>query len=123
MLSSVLILNKKEEAIMHVNLNHGYTKQTFKENLGNYDWIATIGDGPHSVREWDNNKHKYTNNIIAKALDFYVVGAGIQRVKLPADFNADNITDLSKVELVNPVACIVRNNIYVKADGVRQVDK
>lgn len=102
--------------------NRGYKPETFKKDFGERRWIATTGGGLQDIRQWDNDEKKYTDTVIAKALDLYVEGAGFQRVKFPTAFNLANITELSEVELVNPVACEVRGNVYVKADGIKEAN-
>lgn len=107
------------------NLKHkmlGYNRETFKKDFGNLRWFATTGNGLQNVRKWDNNQKKYSDEVVAKALDLYVEGAGFQRVKFPTTFTLTNITELSEVELVNPVACEVRGNVYVKADGLKEAN-
>lgn len=107
------------------NLNrqrNGYNSETFNKDFGDRRWLATVGGGLQDVRAWDNDKKRYTDQVIAKAADLYVVGAGFQRVKFPTTFTLANITELSEVELVNPVACEVRNNVYVKADSLKEVN-
>lgn len=107
------------------NLNQqkgGYSQETFKKDFGSRRWFATIGGGLQDVRAWDNDRKKYTNQVIAKALDLYVEGAGFQRVKFPASFTLANIAELSEIELVNPTACEVRGNVYVKADGLKEAN-
>jgi hypothetical protein len=91
-------------------------------NIGNLRWFATTGNGLQNVRKWDNNQKKYSDEVVAKALDLYVEGAGFQRVKFPTTFTLTNITELSEVELVNPVACKVCGNVYVKADGLKEAN-
>lgn len=100
----------------------GYTPETFNKDFDSRRWFATIGGGLQDVRAWDNNQKKYTDQVVAKALDLYVEGAGFQRVKFPTTFNLANIEELSEIELVNPVACEVRGNVYVKADGLREAN-
>lgn len=107
------------------NLNHqknGYNSETFKKDFGDHRWLATIGGGLQDVRAWDDAQKKYTDKVIAKALDLYVVNAGFQRVKFPANFSLANITELSEVELISPVACELRGRVYVKADGLKEVN-
>ena len=100
----------------------GYSSDTFNKDFGQRRWFATIGGGLQDVRAWDNDKNRYTDQVIAKALDLYVEGAGFQRVKLPTSFNLANIAELSEIELVNPTACEVRGNVYVKADGLKEAN-
>lgn len=107
------------------NLNHpkgGYSKDTFKKDFGDRRWFATIGSGLQDIRQWDSTQKKYTDKVIAKALDLYVEGAGFQHVKFPTSFNLNNIQELSEIELVDPVACEVRGNVYVKADGIKEAN-
>lgn len=100
----------------------GYSLELFKKDFGQRRWFATTGAGLQDVRAWDSTQKKYTNEVIAKALDLYVEGAGFQRVKFPTSFTLANITELSEIELINPVACEVRGNVYVKADGLKEAN-
>lgn len=100
----------------------GYSLELFKKDFGQRRWFATTGAGLQDVRAWDSAQKQYTDTVIAKALDLYVEGAGFQRVKFPTSFVLSNINELSEIELVNPVACEVRGNVYVKADGIKEVN-
>lgn len=104
------------------NRGGGYRPENFQKYFADRRWIATTGGGLQDVRAWDDAQKKYTDKVIAKALDLYVEGAGFQRVKFPASFVLSNITELSEIELVNPVACEVRGNVYVKADGLKEAN-
>ena len=97
----------------------GYTPETFQKDFAGRRWFATVGGGLQDVRAWDNDKKRYTDQVVAKAVD---LGAGFQRVKFPTSFTLANINELSEVELINPVACEVRGNVYVKADGLREAN-
>lgn len=100
----------------------GYTPETFQKDFAGRRWFATVGGGLQDVRAWDNDKKRYTDQVVAKAVDLYVVGAGFQRVKFPTSFTLANINELSEVELINALACEVRGNVYVKADGLKEVN-
>lgn len=104
------------------NRGGGYRPENFQKYFGQRRWIATTGGGLQDVRAWDDTKKRYTDTVIAKSLDLYVEGAGYQRVKFPASFVLSNIDELSEIKLVNPVACEVRGNVYVKADGLKEAN-
>nr|AKG47106.1 hypothetical protein [Limosilactobacillus vaginalis] len=104
------------------NRGGGYRPENFQKYFADRRWIATTGGGLQDVCQWDNDNKKYTDTVIAKALDLYVEGAGFQRVKFPTSFSLANIEELSEVELINPVACEVRGNVYVKADGLKEAN-
>lgn len=104
------------------NRNSGYKPENYQKYFANRRFYATTGGGLQDVRKWDNDNKKYTDEVVAKALDLYVEGAGFQRVKFPTSINIDNIKELSEIELVNPVACEVRGNVYVKADGLKEAN-
>ena len=108
--------------LTNLNKHRGYDQKTFKNDFGDLRWFATIGGGVQNIRRWDNEQKKYTDEVVAKALDLYVEGAGFQRVKFPTTLTISNITELSEIELVNPVACEVRGNVYVKADGLKEAN-
>lgn len=106
---------------MNINNFHsrnGYTTDKFQELFGDYTSYGLLGSGLLPAFEYDKENHRRTNNIIGRYMDVYFQGLGVQRVKFPKDFNIDAIKDMSALKLINPQACVVNNNVYVKADGV-----
>lgn len=100
----------------------GYTADNFNNYFGK-DLTAyyLAGSGLSPAFGFDKEAGKRTKEIIGQYLEAYFQGFGVQRVKLPRDFNADGIADLSKIELVNPEACEVNGRIFVRAGGVKAV--
>ncbi|MGF0082835.1 hypothetical protein [Limosilactobacillus reuteri] len=104
--------------ITNFNRRNGYSKEKFQELFGEHAGYGLLGSGLLPAFEYDKEKHKRTNNIIGRYMDMYFQGLGVQRVKFPKDFTADEIEDMTTLKLINPQACVVNNNVYVKADGV-----
>lgn len=100
----------------------GYTADNFNNYFGKDIVIYFLaGSGLSPAHGFDKESGKRTDEIVGQYLEAYFQGYGSQRVKLPKEFNADGISDLSKIELVNPEACEVNGRIFVKADGVKAV--
>ena len=79
------------------------------------------GSGLTPAFGYDKEAGKRTKEIVGQYLEAYFQGFGVQRVKLPKEFNSDAISDLSKIELVEPEACEVNGRIFVKASGIKAV--
>lgn len=100
----------------------GYTQDNFNNYFGKDLLVYFLaGSGLTPAFGYDKQAGKRTKEIVGKYLEAYFQGFGVQRVKLPRDFNADGIVDLSKIELVNPEACEVNGRIFVRASGVKEV--
>lgn len=99
----------------------GYTEDNFNNYFGKDLLIYFLaGSGLTPAFGFDKEVGKRTKEIVGQYLEAYFKGFGVQRVKLPKNFNADGISDLSKIELVNPEACEVNGRIFVKATGVKE---
>lgn len=100
------------------NVSSGYQESTYKEVFGAKKGILLIGSGPQDVIEFDDNNHP-TGTVLNKKIEVYYPSLGTQVVKMPADFSFEKETkDLSEVQLINPEACIIRNNVYVRATAI-----
>ncbi|MFR0539548.1 hypothetical protein ACLUYF_08115 [Limosilactobacillus reuteri subsp. suis] len=100
----------------------GYTANNFNTYFGKELVIYYLaGSGLTPAFGYDKEAGKRTKEIVGQYLEAYFQGFGVQRVKLPRDFNADEVADLSKIELVNPEACEVNGRIFVRAGGVKAV--
>ncbi|MCW3764678.1 hypothetical protein NP061_010010 [Weissella confusa] len=100
----------------------GYTADNFNTYFGKELTIYFLaGSGLTPAFGFDKAAGKSTKEIVGQYLEAYFQGFGVQRVKLPRDFNADEVADLSKIELVNPEACEVNGRIFVRAGGVKAV--
>lgn len=100
----------------------GYTEDNFNNYFGkNLIIYFLAGSGLSPAFDFDKEAGKRTKEIVGQYLEAYFQGFGVQRVKLPKEFNADGLTDLSKIELVGPMACEVNGRIFVKASGVKAV--
>lgn len=103
---------------MHLNINKGYSVQTFNQHFQGICPRIILGQGLRPKHGYDAETHKATDEIVCQELDFYFVPMGIQTVKFPADFKLPaKVEDMAEVILTNPTACVVNNFAYVKADG------
>ena len=99
----------------------GYTADNFNTYFGkNLIVYYLAGSGLTPAFGFDKEAGKRTKEIVGQYLEAYLQGFGVQRVKLPRDFNADGIFDLSKIELVEPMACEVNGRIFVRANGIKE---
>ncbi len=100
----------------------GYTKDNFNNYFGKDPIIYLLaGNGLTPAFGFDKEVNKRTKEIVGQYLEVYFQGIGVQRIKLPKNFNADEIADLSKIELIDPEACEVNGRIFVKAKGIKEV--
>lgn len=99
--------------------NGGYSNAKFIDLVGeDRDVFALLGAGPIATPKFVD--HKPTQEIDSIKIEVYLKGLGADRVKLPATFELDpSIKDMQKIELVNPQACEVGNNVYFKADDIK----
>ncbi|GAJ26823.1 hypothetical protein [Liquorilactobacillus sucicola] len=97
----------------------GYSEETFIEACKTNKCLFLLGAGPLPVNEYDRENKKFTKKIVNVKIDVYFSGCGVQEVKLPKEFSASNLKDLSEIELVSPEACVVNKNVYVRAKGVK----
>lgn len=98
----------------------GYSSQTFDTTFGTKKGVLLKGNGPRTVIKFDQATNKPTGEVINMKIDMYFLGMGVQEVKMPKGFSLTaDVQDMQDVELVNPQACIIGNNVYVKADGIK----
>lgn len=96
----------------------GYTEALARECLGKHGIRALVGGGLSQQPEYVDGKA--TGKIASTRLEFFLEDVGSDKVKLPADYELDpSIKDWSPIELVNPEAIQVNNNVYFRADGVK----
>ena len=117
---------RKELTIMYLSQLQskysGYTADNFNIYIGKELVIYYLaGSGLTPAFGYDKEAGKRTKEIVGQYLEAYFQGFGVQRVKLPKEFNSDAISDLSKIELVEPEACEVNGRIFVKASGIKAV--
>lgn len=101
--------------------NSGYTAETFKKYIGSPRCRILLGSGLEAKLKYDNEAGKYTGEVESTRLQCYFPNLGADWVKFPADFSLpekkdDLIDDLQEIELINPTACEVRGQLYIKAD-------
>lgn len=100
----------------------GWNAGEYKDNFGDESPRVLIGDGlePRVKYDPETNRPVSTGEIESKRGWLYYPGLGVQTVKLPADYSlSKDISDLDEVELINPEACVVNRQIYVRADGLK----
>lgn len=103
---------------MRMSKFSGYTEALAKECLGKKGIRALVGSGLSQQPEYVDGKP--TGKIASTRLEFYLEGVGSDNVKLPSYYELDpSIKDWSLIELVNPEAIQVNNNVYFKAEGVK----
>lgn len=100
--------------------NGGYTTETFKEFIGSPRCRILLGAGLEAKMKYDNETGKYTDEVESTRLQCYFPNLGADWVKFPADFSLpaksdDLIDDMQEIELINPTACEVRGQVYIKA--------
>ena len=96
----------------------GYSADTFNQQFNGVCPRILIGQGLEEKHGYDQAPKKSTDEIVAKQLDFYFPGLGVQKVKFPATFSLPaKVEDMAEVTLTNPTACIAKGYLYVKADG------
>lgn len=107
---------------MKVRKNGGYTFQTYDSQFKKISPRILIGSGLEARLKFDpkTNRPVETGEIDSKRLWLYYPEMGIQSVKLPADYELPkDIEDLSIIDLVKPEACIVGQEIYVRAQAIK----
>ena len=101
---------------------NGYSAESFNNYFGKDVSIFLLtGNGISPAFGYDKEAKKSTKEVVGRYLETYFKGFGVQRVKLPKDFNIDGIKDLSQIELVDPEACEVNRQIFVRANGIKEV--
>lgn len=107
---------------MLVRQTNGYSRQLYDTQLGGVTPRILIGDGPEIRLKFDQQ----TNHPVepheedSRRVTVYFVGLGTQQVKLPAGYTLPkDLEDLAEVELIDPQACTVGRNLYVKAQGLK----
>lgn len=106
---------------MKIKSYNGYSKQTYVAQFGSIIPKILIGDGLETRLKFDPDTKRpvETGEIDSKRGWLYYPGLSVQSIKLPPNFSLPKtIDDLSDVELVNPEACIVGRNVYVRAEGL-----
>ena len=102
------------------NVNGGYSKDEYNKQTGGVIPQILIGSGARIKYSFDNKKKIYTDTVSSVEIDVYYPGLGVQVIKMPADFKIPkNLEDLSEIELIDPEACVVNRQLYVKAKGIK----
>lgn len=100
----------------------GYSDQQFNSIFGNAKCHLLIGSGVQFKQKYDNNTEKYINEVDSAEVEVYFEKMGVQSIKLPKSFKLNPaIQDMAIVELIQPEACCIGLNVYVKAKGIREI--
>ncbi len=101
--------------------NGGYTKQDYVDVFATPMCHVLLGAGLNVRHAYDQSAKKYTTDVESVRLQLYWPEAGADWVRFPADFDLESkkLEDYQEVELVNPMACVVKNKVYVKADDIK----
>lgn len=105
-----------------INKKAGYSAEKYDEQFGKDTPYFLLGSGIETVLHYDEEQHKYTDEVEALRAELYYPGKGTVKVKLPARFS-DDLADFTRVKLVSPEAYIDRkNNIYLRSEGMEAVN-
>lgn len=98
----------------------GYSEAKYQELVGERQAYLLMGSGPVATPKFVDKRP--TEEIDSIKVEIYLEGLGADRIKLPANFKLNSsIKDMQPVELINPQACEVGNNVYFKADDIKAV--
>lgn len=113
----MLIMEVKHmSAFKYKNPVYGYNVALFHEIFGENSIFSSL-----SVEEeikWVYKDDKRTDEVDGYSRYFIIPGQNPFLVKFPT---SQEIEQFAEVELVNPVACKVKNNVYFKAESVKIV--
>lgn len=102
------------------NVNGGYSRDEYNKQTSSVIPQILIGSGIREKYFYDNENKTYTDTISSVEIDVYYPGLGVQVIKMPKDFKIPkNLEDLSEIELIEPEACVVNRQLYVKAKGIK----
>lgn len=100
-------------AFKYRNPVYGYNAALFHEIFGEKPIFSSL-----SVEEeikWVYKDNKRTDEVDGFSRYFVIPGQNPFLVKFPT---SQEIAQFAEVELINPVACKVKNNVYFKAESV-----
>ena len=101
-------------AFKYRNPVYGYNVALFHEIFGEKPIFSSL-----SVEEeikWVYKDNKRTDEVDGFSRYFIISGQNPFLVKFPT---SQEIEQFAEVELINPVACKVKNNVYFKAESVK----
>lgn len=101
-------------AFKYKNQVYGYNVALFNEIFGENPIFSSL-----SVEEeikWVYKDNKRTDEVDGFSRYFIIPGQNPFLVKFPT---SQEIEQFAEVELINPVACKVKNNVYFKAESVK----
>lgn len=107
---------------MRLQRFNGYSEQQFTNIFGGSKCHILIGNGVQFKQKYDNDNDKYINEVDSAEVETYFEGLGVQNVKLPKSFKlSPQIQDMAIIELIQPEACYIGLNVYVRAKGIKVI--
>lgn len=106
---------------MKVKKFSGYSGQQYGLQLKGITPRVLIGRGLEPRLKFDQSTGRPVepHEVESQLLALYYPGEGVQTVKLPAGYTLPKgLEDMAEVELINPEACTVGRNLYVRAEGI-----
>lgn len=108
---------------MFLKTTGGYSYDKFKNIFGTSKCHILKGSGVRYKLKFDQSKQEYLKGEVdSSEIEAYFENLGVQKVKLPKNFKfSQTLNNLSVVELVDPEACVVGREVYVRAKGVKEM--
>lgn len=99
----------------------GYSSDKYHAIFEGKSPRVLLGQGLEKRTKFDPATHLpvSTGEVESMRLWVYYSGLGTQSVKLPADYELPSgVDDLATIKLVEPEACVVGRDVYVRAKGI-----
>lgn len=108
---------------MFLKTTGGYSNNQFNNLFGTSKCHILKGAGVRYKPKFDQEKQEYVKGQIDSCeIETYFENLGVQNVKLPKSFKlSQTINDMSVVELIEPEACVVNREVYVRAEGIKEI--
>lgn len=106
---------------MQVRQFNGYSFQQYNAQFSGVMPRLLIGQGLEERLKFDSSTGRPVepHEVESQRATLYYPGLGVQNVKLPAGYALPKgLDDMAEVALINPEACTVGRNLYVRADGI-----
>lgn len=106
---------------MKLQKQSGYSESVYREIFGNNLPIFLSGsNGFESRNEFVDGQR--TNKIDKIIGEFYFPKLGVVTVKFEPNTKLPDLNDLQKVQIVGAQAIVIKNDVYVKAEGIRVIE-
>lgn len=108
---------------MFLRTNGGYSNKQFNNLFSTSKCHILKGAGVRYKLKFDQEKQEYVKGQIDSCeIETYFENLGVQNVKLPKSFKLSQaINDMSVIELIEPEACAVNREVYVRAKGIKEI--